>query len=149
MNNRFLSVFAILTAIAGSASAAELPTPVKAPPGWKVTLYAAPTNVSYPTCLSTAPEGDLYIGIDENGSIDSKTGRGRVVRCTDTDGDGVADKFITFAKMDSPRGIWFDHNVLYVQHPPLVEAFIDDNGEERHHQTGEARQVDHAGRAHR
>src|SRR5215204_603999 len=102
---------------------------VKVPTGWNVTIFAEPPNVSYPTCLSTAPNGDLYVGIDENGSIDAKPNRGRVVRCTDTDGDGKADKFVTFASMDSPRGIWFENNVLYVQHPPLVEAFIDDDGD--------------------
>src|SRR3954452_10253323 len=129
MNNCFVKLAVLLLGIVASVCAAELPTPVKTPPGWKVTLFAAPPNIGYPTCLSTSPEGDLYVGIDENGSIDAKPGRGRVVRCTDTDGDGVADKFVTFAKMDSPRGIWFDHNVLYVQHPPFVEAFIDDNGD--------------------
>ncbi len=102
---------------------------VKAPAGWNVTLFAAPPDIGYPTCLGTAPNGDLFVGIDENGSIDAKPDRGRVVRCTDTNGDGKADKFVTFATMDSPRGIWFDNNVLYVQHPPLVEAFIDDDGD--------------------
>jgi putative membrane-bound dehydrogenase-like protein len=118
--------FALMTL---SCLAAEVPKNVKAPPGWNVTMFAAPPNVGYPTCLSTSPNGDLYVGIDENGSIDAKPGRGRVVRCTDTDGDGIADKFVTFATMDSPRGIWFDNNVLYVQHPPLIEAFIDDDGD--------------------
>jgi putative heme-binding domain-containing protein len=128
--NKLLSVSLLFTvAMAASGATSNLPTPVKAPPGWKVTLFAAPTNVSYPTCLSTSPEGDLYVGIDENGSIDAKPGRGRVVRCTDADADGVADAFVTFATMDSPRGIWFDRNVLYVMHPPLVSAFIDDNGD--------------------
>ncbi len=115
--------------LAVGASAAEAPKGIKAPPGWLVTLFASPTNVGYPTCLSTAPNGDLYVGIDENGSLDAKPNRGRVVRCTDTDGDGIADKFVTFATMDSPRGIWFENNVLYVQHPPNVTAYFDDNGD--------------------
>ena len=72
-------------------------------------MFAAPPNVGYPTALSTAPNGDLYVGIDENGSLDAKPNRGRVVRCTDTDGDGKADQFVTFATMDSPRGIWFEN----------------------------------------
>ncbi|HEY0548089.1 MAG TPA: HEAT repeat domain-containing protein [Verrucomicrobiae bacterium] len=114
---------------AASCLAAEVPKNIKAPAGWNVTLFAAPPDVGYPTCLSTAPNGDLYVGIDENGSLDAKANRGRVVRCTDTDGDGQADQFVTFATMDSPRGIWFDHNTLYVMHPPFVEAFIDDDGD--------------------
>ena len=118
-----------LTLATASAFAAEVPKSVKVPAGWKVTMFAAQPEVGYPTCLSTAPNGDLYVGIDENGSLDAKANRGRVVRCTDTDGDGQADKFVTFATMDSPRGIWFDHKTLYVMHPPFVTAFIDDNGD--------------------
>lgn len=123
------NIFGLLLCLAVSASAADWPKGIKAPPGWEVTMFAAPTNVGYPTCLSTAPNGDLYVGVDENGSLDAKPNRGRVVRCTDTDGDGKADKFTTFATMDSPRGIWFENNVLYVQHPPFVTAYFDDNGD--------------------
>ena len=130
MNNPSITKICLaLTLSVGAALAADVAKSVKAPPGWNVTMFAAPTNVGYPTCLSTAPNGDLYVGIDENGSLDAKPNRGRVVRCTDTDGDGKADQFVTFATMDSPRGIWFDNNVLYVQHPPLIEAFIDDDGD--------------------
>jgi putative heme-binding domain-containing protein len=118
-------LLALSTLIGGAA--ADVPKNVKAPAGWSVTMFAAPPDVSYPTCLSTAPNGDLYLGVDENGSIDAKPNRGRVVRCRDNDGDGRADQFLTFAKMDSPRGIWFDDNVLYVMHPPFVSAFVDDN----------------------
>jgi putative heme-binding domain-containing protein len=118
-----------LLACAAACFAAEVPKSVKVPAGWQVTLFAAPPDVGYPTCLSTAPNGDLFVGVDENGSIDAKPNRGRVVRCTDADGDGRAEKFVTFATMDSPRGIWFDHNTLYVMHPPFVSAFIDENGD--------------------
>ncbi len=125
-----LATVGFLAPILQAAPAATtLPKGIKAPPGWEVTLFAAPPDVGYPTCLSTAPNGELYVGIDENGSLDAKPNRGRVVRCIDTDGDGRADKFNTFATMDSPRGIWFENNTLYVQHPPLVEAFIDDDGD--------------------
>jgi putative heme-binding domain-containing protein len=125
----FRKTCAALIVTASACLAADVPKGVKAPSGWSVTMFAAPPNVSYPTCLGTAPNGDVFVGIDENGSIDAKPNRGRVVRCTDTDGDGTADKFVTFAAMDSPRGIWFDNNVLYVQHPPFVSAFIDENGD--------------------
>ena len=112
-----------------SITAADLPKGVKVPAGMEATLFAAPPNVGYPTCLAAAPTGELFVGVDENGSLDAKPQRGRVVRCIDKDGDGRAEEFNTFAEMDSPRGIWFENNVLYVQHPPLVEAFFDDNGD--------------------
>ena len=125
----FAKLFFISALGAVSCGAVDVAKSVQAPPGWNVALFAAPPHVGYPTCLSTSPNGDLYVGIDENGSIDAKPGRGRVVGCTDADGDGQADRFLTFATMDSPRGIWFDNHVLYVQHPPFVTAYHDDNGD--------------------
>ena len=74
------------------------------------------------------PNGEVFIGVDQNGSLDTLSNHGWVVRCLDTDGDGVADNFNVFAKMDSPRGIVYDHGTLFVMHPPVLEAFYDDNG---------------------
>ncbi|MDB6109464.1 MAG: heme-binding protein [Pedosphaera sp.] len=102
---------------------------VKVPPGFEATIFAAPPDISYPTCIAAVPTGEVFVGVDQNGSLDAKPDRGFVVRCQDTDGDGVADKFNVFAKMDSPRGIVFDHNTLYVMHPPVLEAYYDDNGD--------------------
>ena len=94
-----------------------------------MTLFAQPPDISYPTCLAAAPTGELFVGVDENGSLDAKPGRGRVVRCIDADGDGKADKFNVFATMDSPRGVIFDAGTLYVLHPPDLTAYHDDNGD--------------------
>jgi putative heme-binding domain-containing protein len=102
---------------------------IRAPAGFAVTLFAQPPDVSYPTCLSASPTGEVFVGVDENGSLDAKPGRGRVVRCIDSDGDGKADKFNVFAKMDSPRGVIYDDGTLYVLHPPDLTAYHDDNGD--------------------
>ena len=50
-------------------------------------------------------------------------------RCIDTDGDGVADRFNDFARMDHPRGLVWDHGSLWVLHPPLLSVFRDTNGD--------------------
>ena len=102
---------------------------IKVPDGFEVTLFAAPPDVHYPTCLAAAPTGEVFVGIDENGSLDAKPNRGRVVRCLDDDGDGKADRFNVFARMDSPRGLFFDADTLYVLHPPDLTAYHDDNGD--------------------
>ncbi|MBV8881894.1 MAG: hypothetical protein JO332_18185, partial [Planctomycetaceae bacterium] len=103
---------------------------IKAPPGFTLSLFAAPPDVGYPTCLAAAPDGTVFVGIDENGSIDAKPNRGRIVRCVDTDGDGRADKFSVFApNVDSPRGVVWDGKTLYVLHPPFIRAFHDDDGD--------------------
>ncbi len=111
-------------------SEAELLAQTKAPAGFKVTIFAAPPDVGYPTCVAVAPTGELFVGIDENGSIDAKPGRGRIVRCVDTDGDGRADRFTVFAaNVDSPRGLVWDAGRLHVLHPPCIRTFFDEDGD--------------------
>ncbi|MDB6041187.1 MAG: putative heme-binding protein, partial [Verrucomicrobiales bacterium] len=78
---------------------------VSYPSEFEATVFASPPNISYPIFISASPDGILFVGCDENGSLDRKAGRGRVVMCQDTDHDGKADKFTDFAKMDSPRGV--------------------------------------------
>ena len=102
---------------------------IKVPPGFEVTLFAAPPEVHYPTCLTAAPTGEVFVGVDENGSIDAKAERGRVLRCLDDDGDGTADRINVFARMDSPRGLVYDAGTLYVLHPPDLTAYHDDDGD--------------------
>ena len=100
---------------------------VKAPEGFDVRLFAAPPEVTYPVCLTTSVHGEVFVGVDEQGSLGKEAGRGRVIRCVDTDGDGRADRFNEFAKMDHPRGLVYDNGSLWVLHPPLLSVFRDTN----------------------
>ena len=54
---------------------------VKAPPGFNVSLFAAPPKLGYPVTLSVAPDGAVYVAVDEQGSLGRTPGGGRVVRC--------------------------------------------------------------------
>jgi putative heme-binding domain-containing protein len=110
---------------AAVASTDPLLVGVKVPTGYEALVFAAPPEVNYPTCLAAAPTGELFVGVDENGSLDRAPNRGKVVKCTDTDGDGRADRFQDFAKMDSPRGVIYDDGDLYVLHPPKLSVFRD------------------------
>jgi len=126
------SLLAFATARAADAPPDPLRS-VKVPEGWKLTIFAKQPEVGYPTSISVALDGTAFVAIDENSSLDAKPDRGRVVRCIDSDGDGVADKFVTVAKMDSPRGvIWEEHGkggTLYVMHPPALTAYYDADGD--------------------
>ena len=51
---------------------------VKAPSGFRVTLFAAPPKVGYPVTLSVAPDGAVYVAVDEQGSLGRTPGGGRV-----------------------------------------------------------------------
>ncbi|MCA9268595.1 MAG: discoidin domain-containing protein, partial [Planctomycetales bacterium] len=92
-----------------------------------VSLFGAPPTVNYPVCLAAAPTGEVFVGVDEQGSLGKAPGGGKVLRCVDTDGDGRADKITTFAKMDHPRGLVYDEGSLWVLHPPLLSVWHDDD----------------------
>jgi putative membrane-bound dehydrogenase-like protein len=102
---------------------------VKAPPGFKVSLFAAPPRVGYPVALSVAPDGAVYVAVDEQGSLGRTPGGGRVVRCVDEDGDGKADRVNVFAKMEHPRGVVAQDGNVWVLHPPLLSVFRDEDGD--------------------
>ena len=102
---------------------------VKAPPGFKVSLFAAPPKVGYPVTLSVAPDGAVYVAVDEQGSLGRTPGGGRVVRCVDDDGDGKADRVNVFAKMEHPRGVIAQDGKVWVLHPPFLSVFLDEDGD--------------------
>ena len=102
---------------------------VKAPPGFKVSLFAAPPKVGYPVTLSVAPDGAVYVAVDEQGSLGRTPGGGRVVRCIDDDGDGKADRVNVFAKMEHPRGVIAQDGKVWVLHPPMLSVFRDEDGD--------------------
>ena len=106
----------------------ELLKGVKVPPGFKVTVFAQPPEVNYPTCVTAAPTGEVFVGVDQSGSVGHQPNAGWVLRCVDTTGSGHADKITKFATMDHPRGMVWDHNKLYVLHPPYLTVYYDDNG---------------------
>ncbi len=103
---------------------------VKVPAGFEATLFAAPPGVLYPVSVAAAPEGTVYVAVDKNGSLDRKPNHGAIYRLRDLDGDGRADETKLFvANVDSPRGLVWDRDRLYVMHPPHVSAFIDRDGD--------------------
>ncbi|MEZ6127661.1 MAG: discoidin domain-containing protein [Planctomycetaceae bacterium] len=102
---------------------------VQAPKGFDVRLFAAPPEVNYPVCITTAATGEVFVGVDEQGSLGKEKGRGKVLRCIDTDGDGTADQINEFARMDHPRGLIYDHGSLWVLHPPTLSVFRDTDGD--------------------
>jgi putative membrane-bound dehydrogenase-like protein len=103
---------------------------VGAPPEFQVTLFATPPAVNYPVFVAAATDGTLYVSSDGNGSLDRKPHLGRVLRVRDTNGDGQGDEVKAFvADVDSPRGLVWDHDRLYLLHPPDVSVFIDRDGD--------------------
>ena len=109
---------------------AEILKEVKVPAGFEATVFATPPAVNYPVFVSAAADGTLYVSSDGNGSLDRALHRGRILRVRDANADGRADEVKVFvADVDSPRGLVWDHDRLYVLHPPHISAFIDKDGD--------------------
>lgn len=103
----------------------KLLSELKVPEGFRAKIFASPPLVNYPVCLTSTTAGDVFVGVDKNGSLDRKTGRGKIVKCIDSDRDGEADQVVTFCEVDSPRGLVWDRDRLYVLHPPNLSVFYD------------------------
>lgn len=100
------------------------------PPGFEVTLFAPWQTANYPVYVAASPSGDLYVSSDGCGSLGRAAGRGRVLRLRDKDRDGRADEVTEFiSSIDSPRGLIWDHDRLYLLHPPHVSVFFDRDGD--------------------
>lgn len=109
---------------------AEILKEVKVPEGFEVTLFSNWQAANYPVYVAASPKGDLYVSSDGNGSLGRDPGRGRVLRLRDTNGDGRADEVTEFIKeIDSPRGLVWDHDRLYLLHPPHLSVFFDRDGD--------------------
>lgn len=102
---------------------------VKVPEGFEATLFANSAAANYPVFVAAAPDGTLYVSSDGNGSLGRNPKRGRIIRLRDKDGDGKADETKVFCEVDSPRGLVWDHDRLYLVHPPHLSEFIDADGD--------------------
>lgn len=122
-------------------SEAEILKTVTLPEGYEATVFAKPPfGGGYPTSVSAAVDGTIFVAVDENGSLgrdrnEPGKAHGRVVRLRDTKGTGHADEIKTFCEVESPRGVIWDGpkgngpGVLYVMHPPNLTAYYDDDGD--------------------
>jgi len=100
---------------------------VSAPDGFDVTIFGKPPEVNYPVCIAAGQPGELFIGVDEQGSLGKEKGKGKIIRAIDKNNDGIADEFQVFANVDHPRGIIYFPGKLWVLHPPFLTLFEDSN----------------------
>ncbi len=102
---------------------------VATPDEFQATLFGKSPDVNYPVAIAAEPAGAIYVGIDEQGSLGTTPGGGRVVRCVDQDGDGVMDRFTVFCRVDHVRGVAYRAGKLWVSHPPYLSLFEDSDGD--------------------
>ncbi len=103
---------------------------LRIPDDHNATIFARPPEVTYPTSVKTTLEGAVYVSSDKNSIVGREKKRGKVQKLIDLDGDGVADEFHDFIPdVDSPRGLEWDGEWLYVMHPPHLSAYRDTDGD--------------------
>lgn len=106
------------------------PVALALPEGFVIRPFAGPPQIEYATAATASANGDLYISSDKNASLGHEKHFGKIVRATDTNGDGKADQFQDFVPdVNSPRGGHFVDGTLYLIHPPYLSSFRDTDGD--------------------
>ncbi len=81
-----------------------------------ITNIAGPDIVPSPACLAVLPSGEIFVGVDMQGSLGKEPGKGKIVKLTDSDNDGEYEEVKEFTKVDNPRGIMAVGDKVYVLH---------------------------------
>ena len=92
------------------------PSRLGLPEELEATLFSSKDLTPCVACLSVAPTGEVYAGIDQIGSLGKGAGHGRIIRLIDEDQDGVSDSHTIYAEIDNPRGMISVGDKLYVLH---------------------------------
>jgi putative heme-binding domain-containing protein len=81
-----------------------------------VTNFTGPDVTPSPACLAVAATGEVFVGVDQQGSLGKTPGRGSIVKLVDSDNDGKVDKHTQFVMVDNPRGIIAVRDQVFVLH---------------------------------
>lgn len=132
-----LLTLAIMVAPAGFSPAGETKLNghvFTLPEGFTIELAAGSPLVERPIVAALDDEGRLYVA-DSSGSNDKVDQQlaekpHRILRLTDTDGDGRFEQSLVFAdKMMFPEGTLWRDGSLYVAAPPSIWKLTDTNGD--------------------
>ncbi|MDR8393621.1 c-type cytochrome [Aliifodinibius sp. S!AR15-10] len=86
-----------------------------------VTAFSGPDVTPSPAALAVKPTGEVFVGIDMQGSLGKDPGKGSIVKLTDCNQDGTVDSHSVFAKVDNPRGIIAMGDKVFVLHTTFSE----------------------------
>lgn len=104
------------------------------PADLRLELFASDPDIGKPIALAWDERGRCWVAETSDYPHDVKPdGRGgdRIRICEDTDGDGRADKFTTFADgLNIPTGLVFTNGGLIVSQPPRFLFLKDTNGDD-------------------
>lgn len=81
-----------------------------------ITNFSGADLTPSPACLAVAATGEVFVGVDQIGSLGKTPGKGSIVKLIDSDHDGKVDKHTQYALVDNPRGIISLGDQLFVLH---------------------------------
>ena len=81
-----------------------------------LTRFSGPDITPCVATLCVSAQGEVYAGVDLNGSLGKGPGKGRIVKLIDRDRDGIADSHTVFATIDNARGLLAVGTRVYVLH---------------------------------
>jgi len=93
----------LLTSIIAGTSVMSAWSQVRVPDELTHTQFAGSDLAPSPACLCAAVTGEVFVGVDKNGSLGKGPGKGYILRLKDTNQDGKADEHTVFANVDNPR----------------------------------------------
>jgi putative membrane-bound dehydrogenase-like protein len=107
---------------------------IQVPVDFKIETFAAEPNVMHPIAISWDERGRMYVLITKDYPNERKTtgGSDYILICEDTNKDGKADKFTTFAEgLSIPTGIVFANGGLIVSQAPDMLFLKDTDGDDK------------------
>ena len=108
--------FASLFMFSALLQAAQVPADLKSE------QFSGSDVAPCPAVICAAPTGEVFVGVDLQGSLGKTAHQGKIVRLIDTDGDGKADQHSDYATIDNPRGLISIGDKLYVLHCTLKDG---------------------------
>ncbi|MEZ7956019.1 MAG: c-type cytochrome [Rubritalea sp.] len=115
----FTSLISALSAASVFAGTTTVPTELE------TQIFSGTSMTPCPAVIAASPYGEVYVGVDLQGSVGKKPNMGYIAKLIDTDLDGKADKRTVFAEMDNPRGIISIGDRLIVLHSTQKNGTIE------------------------
>ena len=104
------------------------------PADMRLELFASDPNIGKPIAMTWDSRGRCWVASTfdyPHGVTPDSVGNDKITICEDTNGDGVADKFTTFAdKLNIPTGLCLVDGGLMVAQPPNFLFLKDTNGDD-------------------
>lgn len=91
------------------------------PDDLNITAFSGADLTPSPAAMAVAPTGEVYVGVDMQGSLGKEMGKGKIVRLVDCNRDGIMDRSTEFTRVDNPRGIIAMGDRVFVLHTTFSE----------------------------